>query len=68
VTRRGGGEVAVAEEVHILDVHAELLPTDKAKIVSEIPGRVAFVGDGVKMTLPRPGSFACRIGDRRYRD
>ena len=44
---RAAAAKPVAEEVHILDVHAELLPTDKAKIVSEMPGRVAFVGDGV---------------------
>ncbi len=38
---------AVAEAVGIAEVHAELLPDEKAAVISERPGPVAFVGDGI---------------------
>ena len=37
----------VADEVGITDVRAELLPQDKVRAVSELQGKVLFVGDGV---------------------
>ncbi|WP_434444077.1 heavy metal translocating P-type ATPase [Lentzea sp. E54] len=37
----------VADAVGITDVRAELLPQDKVRAVSEMEGRVLFVGDGV---------------------
>jgi Cu+-exporting ATPase len=38
---------AVAATLHINDVRAELLPADKADILSTLPGKAAMVGDGV---------------------
>ena len=45
---RGAAE-AVSSALGIADVHAEVLPADKARIVGELKsrGRVAMVGDGV---------------------
>ncbi|MGL4551450.1 MAG: HAD-IC family P-type ATPase, partial [Gemmataceae bacterium] len=44
---RASAAKPVADAVHVLDVRAELLPTDKAAIVAQLPGKVAMVGDGV---------------------
>lgn len=39
--------VAVAREVGVTETHAELLPEDKLRLIGELPGPVAMVGDGV---------------------
>jgi Cu+-exporting ATPase len=41
---------SVARQLHIEQVHAEVLPQDKAKVVTQLQAqgrRVAFVGDGI---------------------
>lgn len=38
---------SVAEEVGITDVHAELLPEDKVRLIGQFPHPVLMVGDGV---------------------
>ncbi|NLT26778.1 MAG: cadmium-translocating P-type ATPase, partial [Microbacteriaceae bacterium] len=43
--RRTAG--ALAEQAGIDEVHAELLPNDKVRLVGEMPGPVVMIGDGV---------------------
>lgn len=38
---------ALAAEVGVSDVHADLRPEDKSRLVSRLPGPTAMVGDGV---------------------
>ena len=39
---------AIAKQLHITDVHAEMLPADKLRVVEAVANRpVVFVGDGV---------------------
>ncbi len=38
---------SVAQEIGITEYRAELLPEDKLRIIGELPGSVAMVGDGV---------------------
>ncbi len=45
-----GAATAVAQQLGITDVHAEVLPADKARIIAELKtkhGTVAMVGDGI---------------------
>lgn len=64
--RRENGE-AVAKEIGLDEVHAELLPGDKVdmveKLLAECKGKekLVFVGDGIN---DAPGALSCRCGNR----